>query len=246
MKDADTTSGDPSARFPETAQDLLRGLRAPSGSDFQAALATLCRRYWKPVYMYVRIAWAKSNEDAKDLTQAYFLQLLEGDSLKKFDATRGSFRSYLKLTLRSFIGHEETALGALKRGGGAHRVSLEGSPPALEEVVPDPRSADPEKVFESLWVVELINRAIERVRERYRAHGKEKAFRIYDEYVLSQSSPRPTYQDLADRYGIKEREVETHLEALRLEVRQEIRSELAELTSDERSLQEEWDGLFGR
>jgi RNA polymerase sigma-70 factor (ECF subfamily) len=246
MKDADTTVGDPSGRFPETAQDLVMGLRAPSGAEFQAAMATLCRRYWKPVYMYVRIAWAKTNEDAKDLTQAYFLWLLEGDSLKKFDPIRGSLRSYLKVTLRSFVGHEEVALGALKRGGGARHVSLEGSPPALEEVVPDPRSADPEKAFESLWMVELINRAVERVRERYRTRDKEKAFQVYQDYVLSQTDPRPTYQQLAERYGIKEREVETHLEALRLEVRREIRAELAELTSDERSLQEEWDGLFGR
>ncbi len=68
----------------------------------------------------------------------------------------------------------------------------------------------------------------------------------HNRYVQTQSGPVPAYQGLADGYGIKEREVETQLEALRLEVRQEIRAELSELTSDERSLQEEWDGLFGR
>ena len=136
-------------------------------------------------------------------------------------------------------------MGALKRGGGAHVLSLEGAPPALEEVVPDARSADPEKIFESLWVVELINSAVGRVRERYRSLGKEASFRVYEEYVLAQADPRPTYQDLARRYGLREREVESVLEALRVEVRQEIRTELSELTSDERSLEEEWNGLFG-
>jgi RNA polymerase sigma factor (sigma-70 family) len=245
MKDADTTIGDPGGRFPSTAHDILASLRGPDGPPFRAALATLCRRYWKPVYMYVRTAWTKSNEDAKDLTQAYFLWLLESDCLEKFDPSRGTFRGYLKGTLRSFLGHQDAALRALKRGGGAHVLSLEGSPPAMEEVIADPQGVDPEKMFERLWVVEVVRRAIDRIRERYGSQGKETAFRIYEEYVLASSEPRPTYQELANRYALKERDVETCLETLRNEVRREIRAELAELTSDEKSLEEEWHGLFG-
>jgi RNA polymerase sigma-70 factor (ECF subfamily) len=245
VKDIDTTIGDPGRRFPSTHPDILAGLREPGGPRFRAALSTLCQRYWKPVYMYVRTSWTKSNEDAKDLTQAYFVWLLESDCLEKFDPSRGTFRGYLKGTLRSFVGHQEEALRALKRGGGARVLSLEGSPPALAEVIIDPRGVDPEKLFESLWVVEVVRRAVDRLRERYRSLGKERAFRIYEEYVLAPSNPRPTYQELAQRYALKEREVESFLETLRLEVRREIRAELAELTSDERSLEEEWNGLFG-
>jgi len=245
VKDPDTTVGEPGGRFPETAGDLLSGLRECSGPAYQAALATLCGRYWKPVYTYVRAAWAKSNEDAKDLTQAYFLWLLEGNPLEKYDPQRGTFRGYLKGTLRSFVGHEERALAALKRGGAARLISLDGALPTLEEVMPDPASADPEKSFEQVWMVELVKRAVERLRERYRSRGKEDAFRVYEDYVLAQASPRPTYQELARRYGLKEREVETHLETLRLEVRREIRSELAEIAPDPKSLDEEWNGLFG-
>lgn len=245
MRDPDTTLGETGARFPETAHDLLSALREPDGPKYRAALSTLCQRYWKPVYMYVRTTLAKSNEDAKDLTQAYFLWLLESDSLEKFEPARGTFRGYLKVTLRSFVGHEEKALGALKRGGGVHIISLEGGFPALEEVFSDLRSADPEKSFEQVWVVELVQRAAERLRERYRSRKNETAFRIYEDYVLSQATPRPTYQQLAQRYGIKEREVETHLETLRTELRREIRLELAELAPDEKSLEEEWNALFG-
>jgi RNA polymerase sigma factor (sigma-70 family) len=245
VKDPDTTLGEASGRFPETAHDLLASIREPDGPQYRAALSTLCRRYWKPVYMYVRTALAKSNEDAKDLTQAYFLWLLEGNPLEKFDPARGTFRGYLKGTLRSFVGHEERALGALKRGGASRLISLDGVLPSLEEVVSDPRTADPEETFEQVWVVELVQRAVERLRERYRSRGNETAFRVYEDYVLSQAVPRPTYQELAQRYGIKEREVESHLETLRTEMRREIRSELADLAPDQESLEEEWNGLFG-
>ncbi|HEV3029409.1 MAG TPA: sigma-70 family RNA polymerase sigma factor [Planctomycetota bacterium] len=245
MKDLDTSLGEPGGRFPETAHDLLAGLRDPDGPGYRAALSALCRRYWKPVYTYVRTAWTKSNEDAKDLTQAYFLWLLEGNPLEKYDPARGTFRGYLKGTLRSFVGHQERALGALKRGGGATVISLEGTLPALEEIVPEARSADPEQTFEQVWIVDLVQRAVEKLRERYRSRGKEKAFQVYEDYVLSQVHPRPTYLELAQRYGLKEREVESTLESLRQEVRREIRAELAELAPDEARLEEEWNGLFG-
>jgi RNA polymerase sigma-70 factor (ECF subfamily) len=245
VKDLDTSLGDPGGQFPKTAHDLLQGLREPEGPGYRAALSALCQRYWKPVYMYVRTAWAKSNEDAKDLTQAYFLWLFEGTPLEKYDPTRGTFHGYLKGTLRSFVGHQERALGALKRGGGAHQISLEGAFPSLEEVVPEARSADPDSTFERVWIVDLVQRSVDRLREKYRSQGKEVAFRVYEEYVLSQAHPRPTYQELALKYGLKEREVESHLESLRVEVRREIRAELAQLAPDEKRLEEEWNGLFG-
>ena len=90
-----------------------------------------------------------------------------------------------------------------------------------------------------------MQRAVDRLRERYRSRGKEAAFRVYEDYVLSQAQPRPTYHDLAVRYGLKEREVETILESLRQEVRREIRAEIAELAPDPESLEQEWNWLFG-
>src|SRR5688572_22453356 len=105
MKSTDTSLGGADARFPETASQV--------GTDPEA----LARAYWKPVYAYVRLAWAKSNEDAKDLTQAFFLWLLEERALDGYDPARGGFRPFLKVLLRRFVGHQDRALGALRRGG---------------------------------------------------------------------------------------------------------------------------------
>jgi len=119
----DTSLGGDGDRFPETGGDI----RSLLGQD-PSRLELLCRRYWKPVYAYVRIAWSKGNEDAKDLTQAFFLWLMEGETLARYDAEKGGFRAYLKTLLKRFVGHEERALQRLKRGGDARIVFRHARP----------------------------------------------------------------------------------------------------------------------
>src|SRR4029077_20163367 len=127
----------------ETTVGFAGGLRNPAAADYARSLDTLCARYWKPVYSYIRIAWAKSNEDAKDLTQAFFAWLLQEDALRRYEAGRGGFRAYLKVLLRRFVGHAERDLQRLKRGGGARVFSLEGDAPKLPELQGDPAGVDP-------------------------------------------------------------------------------------------------------
>ncbi len=91
----------------------------------QQGLDDLCARYWKPIYGYVRRAWRKSNEDAKDLTQAFFLWLVDGEVLKKYDPGQGSFRFYLKGLLCGYVSNHKQAVRRLKRGGNVPRVTLD-------------------------------------------------------------------------------------------------------------------------
>jgi DNA-directed RNA polymerase specialized sigma24 family protein len=230
MRDADTRLDAGPGRFPETAEDLLDGLRG--GRREEVLRDILGRRYWRPVYAYVRAAWRKGNEDAKDLTQAFFLWLLESDALLGF-AELGSFRKFLKVLLQRFVGHQEEALRRLKRGGGRRLLSMDG---VLD--VPDPASADPAALFDRAWWTELVHGAMDRVRER-----RPQDYRVYEAYDLAPE--RPSYADLAARFSADEKEIKRRLFAARDEVQAEIRRELALLTRGEAELREEWDALFG-
>lgn len=242
MRQADTSLGGQEKAFPQTTQGILA--RFGSSGDYRGGVELLAQRYWKPVYAYVRARWAKSNEDAKDLTQAFFLGLLEDDSLERFKPELGSFRRYLKVLLQRFLGHEDRALARLKRGGGIRILSLDAEDQALREVVPDSRATEPDKIFERAWTVEVLKRATERTREYFHRANQDAAFRIYEDYVLGPPDGRPTYSQLALRHGLKEREVETFLTLVRQRMREELLHELADLTTDDRHLREEWDALF--
>ncbi|MGH9390748.1 MAG: RNA polymerase sigma factor [Vicinamibacteria bacterium] len=245
MGTGETSLGGSRQDFPKTAGDMLSQARDPSTRVRRAGFEELSKRYWKPVYHYVRVAWAKSNEDAKDLTQAFFLWLLEGDSIARYEQERASFRTYLKLLLKRFVGHQDEAMNRLKRGGGVRIVALDDEKTSLKGLVPDPGATDPERVFDQEWRTALIRNAVEQVRSRWLSDERAVKFQAFEHYDLSPPDRRPTYSEVAERLGLKESDVRNHLFAVREAIRAELRSELSDMTSGPEELAEEWNAFFG-
>jgi RNA polymerase sigma factor (sigma-70 family) len=235
MRPLDTSLGGSANAFPATSADLVDRLRSPEG--FEA----LCRDYWRPVYAYIRIAQARSNEDAKDLTQAFFTWLLEGDALRKYEPEKGGFRPYLKVLLRRFLAHSDEAIAALKRGGGTRTFSFDALPEGF-----DPTSSDPESLFDQAWRNDVVRRAVEEVRRRRIAKEDAVAVRVYESYVLSSSSGQQTYADLARTLGLTEAAVKACLVRMRRDVQEEIRRQLCRMTANDDELAVEWNALFRR
>jgi len=240
MTNGDTSIGGKAAAFPDTQWSLVRRFQSPDDPDYRAGMAALAQRYWKPAYAYVRIGMARTNEDAKDLTQAFFMWLLEGNALKTYDAEKGSFRTFLKVLLRRFAGHEREARERLRRGGGHAILSLD----AVDLPV-DPKAVDPEQAFEQAWLNTLMKHAVDRVRERFHGEGREIQFQVFETYDLAPPGERPTYPTTAARLNVKETDISNHLHAVRSALCVELRRELAQLTADEADLQAEWNVLFG-
>lgn len=232
--------GSGGAAFPQTTWGLVSRIGNPAAAAYREGMTELCRRYWKPVYFYVRLAWAKSNEDAKDLTQAFFLWLVEGGAITTYRQERGGFRGYLKVLLSRFLSHQDKALKALKRGGAAHIVAIDpATAPAGDG------EADPQRAFDREWIRAVIDHAVERVRDRLERQGRTVQFRVFQEYVMSSGDAKPSYAELAARLALKEGDVRYDLSVVRQEVRAEIRAELARVTTDADELEAEWRELLG-
>jgi len=244
MRAVDTSLGGSANAFPVTTAGLVDRLRGPHDPDYRAGLEALCRDYWRPVYAYIRIAQARSNEDAKDLTQAFFAWLLEGDALRKYAPEKGGFRPYLKILLRRFLAHSDEAMAALKRGGGTRTFSIDALPEGFD---PSPaESSDPERLFEQAWRNEVVHRAIDEVRRRRCAQGDAVAVHVYESYVLSLPAEQPSYADLARTLGLTEADVKACLVRMRRDVQEEIRRQLSRMTANDEELAAEWNALFRR
>lgn len=216
-----------------------------SSEDYKAGLEELCRRYWRPIYAYIRSAGGSSPEDAEDTTQSFFLWLLQGGALKRFSPNRGSFRTFLKVLLKRFVRGERVSTRRLKRGGGKRILSLGRAQQDFENSLPDRRAATPEEVLDSKWVALLTEFAVNRVWARFLSEGREIQFRVFEAYDLCPRGETPTYTNLAGLLKLGEIQVRHYLSVVRQAVREEIHAELLRLTSDPLELEEEW-ALFKR
>src|SRR5207248_4963673 len=88
------------------------------------ALARLCQSYWLPVYAFVRKR-GHSPDHAKDLTQDFFANFLERNSVARAVRERGRFRSFLMTSVENFLRNAHARSQTQKRGGGQLLVSLE-------------------------------------------------------------------------------------------------------------------------
>lgn len=224
--DPDTAIGGHRDRFPSTQLSLLEATASGLSSD---ALERVIAIYWKPVYRFIRLKFRKNNEDAKDLTQGFFAAALERDFFARFDPERASFRTYLRMAVEGFAANQHTAANRLKRGGGIEFEAVEEQAIAGES---------PEQVFEREWQRQLFYLAVDDLRAHSEGCGKQLQFRIFQAYDLAEDE-RPSYVELAHRYGVPETSVTNHLAWARRMLRGFVTERLHGTTASWRELRAE-------
>src|SRR4051812_42627519 len=110
--------------FATTSWTQVLAARQDPSSESRQALESLCAAYWYPLYAFVR-RHGHSPDESRDLTQAYFSELLEKKYLHDFDPSLGRFRVFLRTSMSHFLSKERDKVHAWKRGGRVDIVSLD-------------------------------------------------------------------------------------------------------------------------
>src|SRR5271154_605131 len=167
-------------RFPLTRWSVIDAARSSDQAERVRAMDTLCAAYWKPVYKYVRLRWNRPTDGAQDLTQGFFIQVIERGLHEKFDPAKSRLRTYLRVCVDSFVMNEEKAANRLKRGGNLSHVALDfaGAEEELGGAVMDPaKIPSPESLedfFEKEWIRGLFELAVEDLRRLCEASERER------------------------------------------------------------------------
>src|ERR1043165_4355833 len=122
--DPDTDIGGPAHKFPATNHSAIINARSDDQLVRRRAFDTILASYWKPAYKYIRFKWRADNEDAKDLTQAFFASAFEKNHFANYDARKASFQTFLRTCLDGFVANERKAGQRLKRGGARDHFQL--------------------------------------------------------------------------------------------------------------------------
>src|SRR5262249_21312689 len=165
----------PDQRFASTRWSVVVAAGQRGSPESEAALATLCRLYWYPLYAYARRR-RPSAEDAQDLTQEFFSRLLEKDYLRQADRQRGRVRAFLVTAFRHFLAKEHERAHARKRGGGRKLLPLDFDSGEQRYHREPSHEATPEALFERGWALTLLEQGLARLREELARAGKERLF----------------------------------------------------------------------
>jgi len=223
------------SQFPTTRWTLVFAAGDPHRKEARSALVSLCENYWYPLYAYLRRRGYPADQ-AQDLTQEFFVRLLEGRYLDRADPEKGRFRSFILTSLKFFVADEEDRHRSRKRGGGV-LVPLEFSS-GEERYQREPAHHEtPERIFERRWALAVLDRVVEKLRNEFVHHGHLEHFERLKVFLLGQSDA--PYAALALEMNTSEGALKVAIHRLRKRYRELFRQEIADTVADPAEVESE-------
>jgi RNA polymerase sigma-70 factor (ECF subfamily) len=223
-----------SDRFATTQWNVVLAARDGTEGEARRALESLCEAYWYPLYAYLRRR-GPSAEEARDLTQGFFADLLSRDFLAAIDRSKGRFRSFLLASLENFLSHEREKQQALKRGGGVRPLPLDVETAETRYALEPADQLTPEKVFERRWGLTVMERAMERLAAEH-DDQKERFERLKP---CLTGTEHASYGEVAAFLGLTEGAVKAAVHRLRQSYGRLLREEIAQTVADPAEVDDE-------
>jgi RNA polymerase sigma-70 factor (ECF subfamily) len=204
-------------------------------------MAKLCQIYWRPIFTFI-YRRGHSAPDAQDLTQDFFVVMLEGNLLQSADPKRGRFRSLLLRSLKNFLIDAEVKRKRHKRGGGVQFVSWETwmseAPLQLSIPLATMELAPPDSLFDAGWAAAIAEEALRRLRLECESKGRRRVYAVLQRYLTSERA-EICYEDLSRALGVPEPSVKSLLHHFRTRYRSLLREEIAKTVESEANVDDE-------
>lgn len=222
--------------FPTTRRSVIVALASDDASERERAFDALVAIYWRPLYKYARIAHRR--DDAEDRTQSFLARMLEQNALASYDASKATFRTFLRTLFDRHLANEIKSEQRLKRGGGAASLPFDDAEAELARE--HDRAGTPDDFFQREWVRSVFSVAIERLR----ACARDDDFALFETYDLDDQA-RLSYRELGARFGMSETTVTNRLAAMRRRFREHVLDVLRDATASDREFRAEVRALLG-
>jgi RNA polymerase sigma-70 factor (ECF subfamily) len=235
-------AGDPRAFATTRWSLILSAAKSESGEQkTRDALEELCRTYWRPIFSFV-CRRGYSMEDAQDLTQDFFVKILERDWLEHADPNRGRFRSLLLKSLQNFLNSATERSHTDKRGGGVEFVSWDDwmaeAPSQLSISAQALDSLPPERLFDLRWATTVVEQALRRLREECEGKDRLRLFYALSRHLIEERE-EVSYANLSAALGVAETAVKKQLQTMRQRYRCLLRDEVAHTVENPADVQDE-------
>lgn len=210
---------------------MLRVLETEDLSRREEALSGLCRDYWFPLYAFAR-RWGRSEEDAEDLTQGFFVHALEHNVFIQADRSMGTLRTFLLKVFQCYMGDVRDRETALKRGGGRELVSLdlEGAEELYSRDLATHET--PELLFDRAWAQSLLRATLSNLATGERSAGRGQQFEILQSFLTPDAVAEQSYEVAALEAGLALEATRQAVSRLRKKFRKCLREQIAATLED--------------
>src|SRR6266568_2644269 len=183
-----------------------------------------------------------ATEDAQDLTQDFFVMILETNWLQHADPNRGRFRSLLLKSLQNFLVNAAERTQARKRGGDVQFVSWDDwMAEASSQLSISTQALDslpPERLFDLRWAATVVEQALRRLREECEGKGKRRLFHALSSHLTAERD-EVSFAQLSAALGVAETVVRKQLHIMRQRYRSLLRDEVAHTVENSADVEEE-------
>jgi DNA-directed RNA polymerase specialized sigma24 family protein len=235
--------------FPSTRWSLLQRLREGSAEEVRAALESLCRAYWQPLYCVARRRQL-SGHDAQDAVQGFFESILRRETFAKAEEAEGKLRQLLLRAFDNFCTQQWQKTVRQKRGAGAEHVEISELIFNAEEAERHfQRSGAGDGSVEALynreWANAVLERSLQALRDDYARRGWQQRYSLLLGPLLQQDDDT-SLEELATRAGMTAGALRVNLHRMRGHYRDHIERELATTIDSDNPLliREEMTELF--
>lgn len=205
---------------------MLRVLDSGDSLLRKQALADLCRDYWYPLYAFAR-RQGRSQEDAEDLTQGFFIHALERDVFSLADRNLGTLRTFLLKIFQRYMGDVRDRERALKRGGGQEHLSLDLEGGENLYAADLATGESPELLFDRTWAQALLRAAHAALATGEQEAGRGKQFEILQSFLTPDSVAEQGYDSVASAADMNPEAVRQAVSRLRKKFRRCLREAIA-------------------
>jgi len=219
-----------SDRFATTRWSVVMRSASTESADASHALTELVQRYWYPVYAYVRRC-GHAPAIAQDITRCFLGGLMSQfrDGVRR--PPQGHFRRYLLDQLNAFLG-----------GDWRQVVDSES---AIELAAPDDlearnehdngRTTSPEQAYERSFALEVIARALRRLRSEAQQTGHLAMYQALEPFVANDPAAGE-YEAIAAQLQTRPLALIVALKRLRQRLRELVGQELADTVTSAEDL----------
>lgn len=214
-------------------------LAKANSDDGRRALADLCDAYYEPVVTFLRCELREADA-AREMSHAFFAEMLAGGTIHTADRERGRFRSYLLGAVKHFLARQRESARRVKRGGGAVLVSMDDDEVSA---LADTRQISPDAEFDRQWAVTVLSRGLEALRWECKAEGREGFFDCVKP-LLTGDAIHGAQAELAAACAMNVDAFRMAVHRMKKRLRQCVKAEVAGTLDDPAMVQEEMQTLF--